>query len=126
MVRGEVRGVLELGFSQKYHCLPREMALLEAVAERCAMAIDKARLLEELHDREEQIRQLGEHMLNVEEEERRRISRELHDEVGQSMQVIRLYLEMMRGSLPKEAHEIAARLTETQTSPSKRSKKCGA
>jgi signal transduction histidine kinase len=113
-VRGEVRGVLQLGFSQEYHCLPREMALFEAVAERCAMAIDKARLLEELHDREEQIRKLGEHMLNVEEEERRRISRELHDEVGQSMQVIRLYLEMMRGSLPKEAHEIAARLTETQ------------
>ncbi len=115
VVRGEVRGVLQLGFSQEYHCLPREMTLLEAVAERCAMAIDKARLLEELHDREEQIRKLGEHMLNVEEEERRRISRELHDEVGQSMQVIRLYLEMIRGSLPAEAHDIAARLTETQS-----------
>ena len=113
-VRGEVRGVLQLGFSQEYHCLPREMTLLEAVAERCAMAIDKARLLEDLHDREEQIRQLGEHMLNVEEEERRRISRELHDEVGQSMQVIRLYLEMIRSSLPEEARHVAERLDETQ------------
>ena len=114
-VRGEVRGVLQLGFSQEYHCLPREMTLLEAVAERCALAIDKAKLLEELHDREEQIRQLGEHMLNVEEEERRRISRELHDEVGQSMQVIRLYLEMARGSLPEEAQDVAERLVETQS-----------
>ena len=114
-VRGEVRGVLQLGFSQEYHCLPCEMTLLEAVAERFALAIDKAKLLEELHDREEQIRQLGEHMLNVEEEERRRISRELHDEVGQSMQVIRLYLEMIRASLPEEARDVAERLVETQS-----------
>ena len=113
-VRGEVRGVLQLGFSREYHCLPREMALLEAIADRCAMAIDKARLLEELHGREEKIRQLGEHMLKVEEEERRRISRELHDEVGQSMLVIRLYLEMIRGNLPSSAQKLAPKLEETQ------------
>jgi len=85
-VRGEVRGVLQLGFSQEYHCLPCEMTLLEAVAERCALAIDKAKLLEELHD-----------------------------EVGQSMQVIRLYLEMIRASLPEEARDVAERLVETQS-----------
>ena len=108
VVDGEVRGVLHLGFSREYHCLPREMTLLEAIAERCAMAIDKARLLEDLHDREEKIRQLGEHMLKVEEEERRRISRELHDEVGQSMLVIRLYLEMLRGNLPHRGKELGS------------------
>ena len=114
VVDGEVRGVLHLGFSREYHCLPREMTLLEAIAERCAMAIDKARLLEDLHDREEKIRQLGEHMLKVEVEERRRISRELHDEVGQSMLVIRLYLEMLRGNLPPEAKNLAPKIEETQ------------
>ncbi len=113
-VQGEVRGVLHLGFSREYVCLPREMALLEAIAERCAMAIDKARLLEDLHDREQKIRQLGEHMLKVGEEERRRISRELHDEVGQSMLVIRLYLEMVRTNLPAAAKELAPKLDETQ------------
>lgn len=114
IVRGKVTGVLQLGFSQEYHCLPREMTLLEAIAERCALAIDKAQLLEELHDREEKIRRLGEHMLRVEEEERRRISRELHDEVGQSMLVIRLYLEMIQANLPKEAMHLAPKLEETQ------------
>ncbi len=114
IVRGKVTGVLHLGFSQEYHCLPREMTLLEAIAERCALAIDKAQLLEELHDREEKIRRLGEHMLRVEEEERRRISRELHDEVGQSMLVIRLYLEMVQANLPTEAKHLAPKLEETQ------------
>ena len=114
IVGGEVIGVLQLAFVREYLCLPRERTLLGAISERCAMAIDKARLLEDLHDREEKIRQLGEHMLKVEEEERRRISRELHDEVGQSMLVIRLYLEMIRSDLPSEAAHLDAKLEDTQ------------
>ncbi len=107
-VRGKVTGVVALGFSQEYHCLPREMKVFEAIAERCALAIDKARLMEELKESKERVRKLGEHMMKVEEEERRRISRELHDEVGQSLLVARLYLEMGQGMVPqsnKRAHE---------------------
>jgi signal transduction histidine kinase len=113
-VRGKVTGVLELGFSQEYHCLPREMKLFEAIAERCALAIDKAQLHEELHEREEQIRALGEHMMRVEEEERRRISRELHDEVGQSLLVVRLYLEMVQSSLPPTQQALIDKLGEAR------------
>lgn len=112
-VRGEVTGVVALGFSHEYHCMPREMKLFEAIAERCALAIDKAQLLEELREREERIRKLGEHMLNVEEEERRRISRELHDEVGQSLLVVRLSLEMIQDSMD-ESSEARAKLGETR------------
>jgi signal transduction histidine kinase len=113
-VRGKVTGVIALGFSQEYFCLPREMKLFEAIAERCALAIDKAQLLEELHQREEQIRALGEHMLRVEEEERRRISRELHDEVGQSLLVVRLYLEMVQNALPPDQHLLINKLDEAR------------
>ncbi len=113
-VRSKVTGVLLLGFSHEYHCLPRELKLFEAIAERCALAIDKAQLLEELRKREEQIRALGEHMMKVEEEERRRISRELHDEVGQSLLVIRLYLEMVQRDMPGGSEHLGRRLSETQ------------
>ncbi len=114
-LRGKVTGVIELGFAHEYHCLPREMKLFEAIAERCALAIDKAQLVEELHEREEQIRQLGEHMMKVEEEERKRISRELHDEVGQSLLVVRLYLEMIESMLPGENEAARTKLDETRT-----------
>jgi signal transduction histidine kinase len=113
-VRGKITGVVELGFSHEYNCLPREMKLFEAIAERCALAIDKAQLLEELHAREEQIRALGEHMMKVEEEERRRISRELHDEVGQSLLVVRLYLEMIQGMVGDENKQASAKLADTR------------
>jgi len=110
VVKGKVTGVLLLGFALQYHCFPRERKLLEAVAERCALALEKAQLIQSLAQREEQIRKLGEHMLKVEEEERRRISRELHDEVGQAMLVVRLYLEMLQQELPRQAPQLSPKV----------------
>ena len=100
ITRGVLAGVMQFGFSTRYEWLPRELQLLEAAGERCLMAAEKARLTEDLAAREAQVRQLSEHMLRVEEEERRRISRELHDDAGQSMLYIRLQLEMLEQSLP--------------------------
>jgi len=56
---------------------------------------------------------LGEHMWQVEEEERRRISRELHDEAGQSMLCIRLQLEMLEKSLAPSMADVRGKLLET-------------
>ena len=92
---------MQFGFSKPYEWLPREQELLAAAAERCLMAAEKARLMEDLAQREEQVRRLAEHMLHVEEMERRRISRELHDEAGQSLLCIRLQIELIEQALPE-------------------------
>ena len=99
---GRTAGVMQFAFSKPYEWLPREQALLAAAAERCLMAAEKARLMEDLAASEEQIRTLAEHMLHVEEMERRRISRELHDEAGQSLLCIRLQLELLEQAIPAE------------------------
>jgi signal transduction histidine kinase len=53
-------------------------------------------------------------MLHVEEMERRRISRELHDEAGQSLVCIRLQIEMIEMSLPPSADEWRVKLAEAR------------
>ena len=111
---GRTEGVMQFAFSKPYEWLPREQELLAAAAERCLMAAEKARLMEDLAAREEQIRQLAEHMLHVEEIERRRISRELHDEAGQSLLCIRLQMELLEQALPVEHSEWIARLREAR------------
>ena len=103
LVSGDrVTGLMQFAFSKRYDWLPREQDLLQAAAERSVVAAEKARLVEDLAAREEQIRKLAEHMLHIEEVERRRISRELHDEAGQSMLYIRLQLEMLEKDVPAE------------------------
>src|SRR6266567_4552821 len=113
VAHGNMSGVIQLGFLTERSWLPRELQLLDAAVDQCLLAAEKARLMEDLAAREEQVRMLGEHMWQVEEEERRRISRELHDEAGQSMLCIRLQLEMLEKSLPPALSVVRGKLLET-------------
>ncbi len=100
---------IQIGFSDYRPWLPGELALLDAAANRCWQAVERARLQNEL-------RRLSAERLRAEEEERRRIGRELHDEAGQSLLFLRLKLEMLERAAPRsvapalgEAREIAER-----------------
>ena len=48
--------------------------------------------------------ELSRQLLRVQEEERRRISRELHDETGQALMVLRFQLEMLAGDMEIPQH----------------------
>jgi signal transduction histidine kinase len=94
-----VIGIMVLGFARPYEWLPNERDLMRAIADRTVMAIERAQMTEELRAREARIAELSAHLLAAQEDERKRISRELHDETGQSLMVIRLYLGMLEAQL---------------------------
>jgi signal transduction histidine kinase len=98
-------GVMQFAFRSERDLLPRELEMLAAAGERCQASARKTRLLEDIASREEQLSRLAIRMLMVEENERRRISRELHDDAGQSLVVIRLQMEMIEQSLPPNTEE---------------------
>src|SRR5437660_1761440 len=84
---------------------------MRAIGDRTALAIERARMTDALREREQRIAELSAHLLRVQEEERERISRELHDETGQALMVIRLYLGMMEPSIT--ARPLKGKIRET-------------
>lgn len=115
MLRGKkLTGVIQFAFSRPYEWLPREQAMLASAAERCMMAIEKQQLMEHLDLQQHQIRSLAAGMLHVEEAERRRISRELHDQTGQDLLWIRLQMEMIEQELPEGERRWRSRVADVR------------
>lgn len=58
------------------------------------------RLFHEARAMEENLRRLSNQLLTVQEEERKHISRELHDEIGQSLTAVNVSIAMLRSHAP--------------------------
>lgn len=75
--------------------------LLMAIAGPLAVAIENARLYGEAQHTEAQMRDLSTRLIRAQEDERARLAHELHDEVGQTLTILKLNLQSMQ-TLPEE------------------------
>jgi signal transduction histidine kinase len=91
---------------------PEDLDLLVGIGHQIALAVDNARLYEEVQRKEESRRQLLDKLITAQEEERRRVSRELHDEVGQSLTALIMNLASAEAAVPPELDGIRRQLGE--------------
>lgn len=103
---GRVLAVLELASRVSRMVLPDEIRLLEVVCGQIAIGLENAQLVERLLEREMKLQQLSLRILNAQEEERKRISRDLHDETAQSLTTLKLMIEMIRQALPSDREDL--------------------
>jgi signal transduction histidine kinase len=70
-----------------------DQVFLQDLADHAALTLYNARLFEQVRDAHEQMRALSHRLLNVQEDERRHLARELHDEIGQTLTGPKLLLD---------------------------------
>lgn len=95
IVKGEPRGMMVVGFRQPHTFAEKEMRVLLSVRERVSIALASGELYENLLKREKELEVLSGARVQAQEDERRRISREIHDGLGQLLTAIKLNLEML-------------------------------
>ena len=72
-----------------------DLRLLSSLAAPAATAIENARLFEQVRSGRERLQALSRRLVEVQEAERRHISRELHDETGQALSSLLLGLSLL-------------------------------
>lgn len=104
-----LNGVVVIGFRQVHQFKDRDLRLLSALAGKSAIAIANAELYEDLREREQQLEKLTSARVASQEEERRRIAREIHDGLGQMLTAIKFNVEVLEdavGSAPEEKKKL--------------------
>jgi PAS domain S-box-containing protein len=87
-----------------------EIELIESLSGQIAIAITNAHLYEQTKKQTEQLRSLSTHLETVREQERTRISRELHDELGQALTGLKFDVAWVSARLSDSESSLVARL----------------
>src|SRR5207249_11777853 len=83
IARGDVLGIISLYSRYEHEFTKEDVAFFTTLGAQAAIALQNARLFEQVRAGHEQLRELSRRLLEVRELEHRHIARELHDEIGQ-------------------------------------------
>lgn len=116
--RGRALGLLSVAAETPHLFTETEMALLAAVGQQMGVALENARLWEALRQREQRRSELLAQVIRAQEEERRRIARELHDGIGQSINALLFGVNASAAAVAHDPQQAALLLSRLAVSAS--------
>lgn len=115
VARGRLLGVMNISTRNARGFPPEAVSLVSSISDQVAVAIENAQLYEALKRKEKARGDLLRKLISIQEEERKRIARGLHDEISQSLTGLAFNLEAVLAALPPETHETRERLEEIKS-----------
>lgn len=82
------------------------------LANQATIALENARLLAHVEANRVRLEELARDVVAAQEEERRRLSRALHDEAGQALTALKISLDLLRRDLPARASALQRRVAD--------------
>lgn len=104
---GRILGALSVAAASPHPFDQTEMALLATVGQQMGVALENARLWEELRQKERVRGELLARVIHAQEEERQRIARELHDSIGQSLNALVFGLNAVSTAMEQTPDQIS-------------------
>ncbi len=116
MVRGRVIGVINSSKTSEHSPFTEsDLELLSILASQAAIAIENARLFRNVEDQQARLERLLRQLLKAQEEERERISAEVHDSVAQWMVSASYYTQSADALISEQRPAEARRELENAT-----------
>jgi signal transduction histidine kinase len=95
VAKGEIQGVIDM-FSLSPHVFTQDQVdLFATMGKEVGVMIQNARLFEQVDKARERLKMLSQQLIEVQENERRHIARELHDEIGQALTALKVNFQTL-------------------------------
>jgi signal transduction histidine kinase len=99
-VKGQVIGLFSIDKSTPNFFTQRHAELAQALAAHAALALNNARMFAQISETQEQLCGLSAQVIEAQENERQKISVELHDHAGQALLGLRAELQILKHYIP--------------------------
>lgn len=113
--RDRALGVMNIAASGEPYFTEEDFQLLDSIGSQIGLAIENSILYEETRQKERLRGELLNSVISAQEEERKRIARELHDDYGQTLTSVIMSMESVEEMLPPEKSKLKEKISGSRS-----------